>query len=125
VADDPRRLDLRADHEAGDVLKEHERQAEGVAEVDEPRCLVGGVVVEDPAELARLVGGNADRAPAEARQARDDRLRPLRLEACTREPPSSSCVTSSPIAARTRCGPASAIDPRPRTIGTKSARPGM
>jgi hypothetical protein len=33
-------------------------------------------------------------------------------------------VTSSPIAARTRCGPASAIEPRPRTIGTKSASPG-
>src|SRR3954466_8043756 len=47
------------------------------------------------------------------------------LRVCTREPPSSSCVTSSPTAARTRCGPASAIDPRPLTIGTKSARPGM
>ena len=34
-------------------------------------------------------------------------------------------MTSSPIAARTRCGPASAIEPRPRTIGTKSASPGM
>ena len=47
------------------------------------------------------------------------------LRQCTREPPSSSWVTSSPIAARTRCGPASAIEPRPLTIGTKSARPGM
>ena len=47
------------------------------------------------------------------------------LRQCTREPPSSSCVTSSPTAARTRCGPASAIDPRPFTMGTKSARPGM
>ena len=47
------------------------------------------------------------------------------LRQCTRAPPSSSCVTSSPIAARTRCGPASAIDPRPDTIGTKSASPGM
>ena len=47
------------------------------------------------------------------------------LRQCTREPPSSSCVTSSPTAARTRCGPASAIDPRPLTIGTKSASPGM
>ena len=47
------------------------------------------------------------------------------LRQCTREPPSSSCVTSSPTAARTRCGPASAIEPRPLTIGTKSASPGM
>ena len=41
------------------------------------------------------------------------------------EPPSSSCVTSSPVTAFVRCGPASAIEPRPLTIGTKSARPGM
>ena len=34
-------------------------------------------------------------------------------------------MTSSPIAARTSCGPASAIVPRPLTIGTKSASPGM
>ena len=47
------------------------------------------------------------------------------LRQCTRAPPSSSGVTSSPIAARTRCGPASAIEPCPDTIGTKSARPGM
>ena len=47
------------------------------------------------------------------------------LRQCTREPPSSSWLTSSPIAARTRWGPARAIEPRPLTIGTKSARPGM
>src|SRR2546421_488398 len=47
------------------------------------------------------------------------------LRVCTREPPSSSCVTSSPVTAFTRYGPASAIEPRPFTIGTKSARPGM
>ena len=41
------------------------------------------------------------------------------------EPPSSSWVTSSPVTALVRCGPASAIEPRPLTIGTKSARPGM
>ena len=42
-----------------------------------------------------------------------------------REPPSSSWVTSSPVTAFVRCGPASAIEPRPFTIGTKSASPGM
>ena len=42
-----------------------------------------------------------------------------------REPPSSSWVTSSPVTALARCGPASAIEPRPFTIGTKSASPGM
>ena len=41
------------------------------------------------------------------------------------EPPSSSCVTSSPVTALVRWGPASYIEPRPLTIGTKSARPGM
>jgi hypothetical protein len=29
-------------------------------------------------------------------------------------------VTSSPVTAFTRCGPASAIEPWPETIGTKS-----
>ena len=42
-----------------------------------------------------------------------------------RDPPSSSSVTSSPVTAFTRCGPPSAIEPRPFTIGTKSASPGM
>ena len=173
--------------------------AERVAEVDEARGLVGGVVVEDAAELLGLVGDDPRRAPAEAREAGDDRLRPLALHVevlavvddrggsprtchtacgwtraarraaprrarsigsrdrphaaaaasqfcgmneryclmrsmhssssatsmsptpdlrqCTREPPSSSWVTSSPTAARTRCGPgerhrAAALDHR-------------
>ena len=77
MADDPRVLDLRADHEAGHVLQEDERDVEGVAEVDEARRLVGGVVLEDAAELLRLVGDDADRPAAEAREAGDDRLRPL------------------------------------------------
>ena len=47
------------------------------------------------------------------------------IRVCTRAPPSSSWDTSSPVTAFTRCGPASAIEPRPFTIGTKSARPGM
>ena len=56
------------------------------------------------------------------------------LRQCTREPPSSSCVTSSPTAARTRCGPgerhrAAALDHRhevgePRDVGgARRARP--
>ena len=50
--------------------------AERVAEVDEARGLVGGVVVEDPAELLGLVGDDPRGAPAEAREAGDDRLAP-------------------------------------------------
>ena len=80
VADDPRLLDLGPDHEPGDVHQVDERDAERVAEVDEPRRLVGGVVVEDPAELLGLVGDDPGRTAAEPRQARDDRLRALRLE---------------------------------------------
>ena len=53
---------------------------EGVAEVDEARGLVGGVVVEDPPELLGLVGDDPHRAPAEAREAGNDRLRPLALD---------------------------------------------
>ena len=47
------------------------------------------------------------------------------IRVCTFDPPSSSWVTSSPVTALVKCGPASAIEPRPLTIGTKSASPGM
>src|ERR1700744_5264353 len=65
VADDPRLLDLRTDHEPRHVHQEHERDPVGVAEVDEPSRLVGRVVVEDAAEMARLVGHDPGRATAE------------------------------------------------------------
>ena len=80
VADDAFGLDLRADHEAGHVLDEHQRDRERVAQVHEARGLVGGVVVEDAAQLLGLVGDDPDRPSAEAREARDDRLRPLALD---------------------------------------------
>ncbi len=79
VADDAGLLDLRADHEAGHVLEEEQRDTERVAQVDEARRLVGGVVLEDPAELLRLARDDADRTPAHPREAGDDRLRELRL----------------------------------------------
>jgi hypothetical protein len=80
VADDPRLLDPGADHEPGHVDEVHERDPERVAEVDEARGLVGGVVVEDPTEVARLVGDDPGGPAAEARQAGDDRPRPASLE---------------------------------------------
>ena len=43
----------------------------------------------------------------------------------TFDPPSASSVTSSPTTLFTRYGPPIASDEVPRTIGTKSARPGM
>ena len=80
MADDPRLLDLRADHEPRHIHQVDERDPVGVAEVDEAGRLVGGVVVEDPAELPGLVGDDSRRPAAEAGEAGDDRLRPLRLE---------------------------------------------
>ena len=44
VADDALVLDLRADHEAGHVHEEHQRDVERVADLDEARGLVGRVV---------------------------------------------------------------------------------
>ena len=80
VADDPRLLGPRPDHEPGHVHQVDERDPEGVAEVDEPRRLVGRVVVEDPAQLAGLVGDDPGRAAAEASQAGDHRPAPPGLE---------------------------------------------
>src|SRR5579884_63108 len=80
VADDPGLLDLRADHEPRHVHQEHERDPIGVHQVDEPRRLVGRVVVEDPSELLGLVGDDSGRTAPEPRQAGDDRPGPLRLE---------------------------------------------
>src|ERR1700722_11308307 len=79
VANDPFSLDLCADHEARDVLDEHQRNPERVAEVDETRGLVGRVVVEDAAELLGLVGDDPGRPATEASEAGDDRLGPLAL----------------------------------------------
>src|SRR5258708_15526645 len=44
---------------------------------------------------------------------------------CTFDPPSASSVTSSPTTLLTRYGPPMAMDDVPRTMGTKSASPGM
>ena len=80
VPDDPRLLDLGPDHEPWHVHQEHKRDRVCIAEVDEPCSLVGGVVVEDPAELLGLVGDDPRGPPPEPRQAGDDRLRELRLD---------------------------------------------
>jgi hypothetical protein len=88
VADDAAGLDLRADHEAGHVHEEDERDAERVAQVDEPRDLVGRVVVEDAAELLGLRGDDARRAPAEAAEPVSTGARPLGLS--SKNSPSST-----------------------------------
>ena len=89
-----------------------------------------------PGRRSRRIGGASSQLRREEREVVLDRLDALlvgvHLEvadarlaavdlASRRAPPGS---TSSPVTALTRCGPASAIEPRPLTIGTKSARPG-
>jgi len=75
VPDDPGVLHLRAHHEPGHVLKKDERHVERVADLDEVSGLVGGVVVEDAAEVHRLVGDHADALASDAGEARDDAAR--------------------------------------------------
>src|SRR2546426_11038036 len=68
VPDDAGALDLAADHEAGHVLEEHQRNAERVAQHDEARGLVGGVDVERAPEHHRLVGDDADGTAVQPRE---------------------------------------------------------
>ena len=56
---------LGAGHVAGGVDQHDERDPERVALGDEPSALLRGVGVDDPAEVARLVGDDRDRAAFE------------------------------------------------------------
>ena len=59
----------------GHVDERDERDVERVARADEARRLRRRVDVEHAGERARLVADDADRVPAEAREAADDVLR--------------------------------------------------
>ncbi len=61
----------------GTSTKRDERDVEAVAEADEARGLHRRVDVEHAREHLRLVGDDADRAPADAREADDDVRREL------------------------------------------------
>ena len=61
-------LDALADHEAGDVLQEHERDAAAVAELDEVRALLRGLREQDA-----VVGDDADRVAVDVGEAADQR----------------------------------------------------
>ena len=78
-ADDALALDLGADHEAGHVGQEQQRDVEGVAGPDEAGRLVGRVDEQDAAALLGLVGDDPDRAAVEPRVADDQLLRPALL----------------------------------------------
>ena len=62
------------DEEAGVVDEVHERQAEGVAEVDEARHLFGGGGIDGAGVEGRVVRHHADGDAVEAREPGDERL---------------------------------------------------
>ena len=64
-------LDAAPDHEARRVLQEHQGDPESITDLDEVRALVARVILEHASELHGLVRDDADGAPADARQARD------------------------------------------------------
>ena len=80
VADDPVALDLGADHEAGHVGEEQQRDVERVAVPDEARGLVGGVAEQHAALVLGLVGDDPHRPALQARVADDELLGPARVD---------------------------------------------
>ena len=73
VLGDPARLVVAADHEAGDVLKEHERDPPLIAELDEVGALERALGEQDP-----VVGQDAHRVAVDVGKSRDQR-RPVEL----------------------------------------------
>ena len=64
-------LRLGTDHEPGGVAQEQDRDLVGVTELQEPGGLVRPVPVDGPAEVARVVGHDADGAAFDPDQGRD------------------------------------------------------
>ncbi len=62
---DPAAFGVGADHQTGHVLEEHEREVEGVAQVDERRLLGQRRDVHHAGALHRLTGDDADRMTLE------------------------------------------------------------
>src|SRR5207253_8383043 len=75
VASDAARLVLLADHEAGDVLQEDERNLPLAGELDEVRALLRGLREEDA-----VVREDPDREPLDPCEAADERLAVERFE---------------------------------------------
>jgi hypothetical protein len=75
VLGDPAVLVLAADHEAGDVLQEHQWDAALVAQLDEVRALQRRLAEQDP-----VVGDDADLATPDAREGADQGLAVQLLE---------------------------------------------
>src|SRR4029079_19138638 len=69
VLRDPGLLVLAADHEARDVLEEHERDPSLAGELDEVGSLERRLAEQDP-----VVGDDPDRIAVDVREAGDERL---------------------------------------------------
>ena len=72
MPDQRRLLVFRADHVAGRIAQEQQRDVVRVAQLHEARCLVGAVGVDRAAEVHRVVGDHADRPAVDPRQHGDD-----------------------------------------------------
>ena len=75
MLDDPAVLLVGSGHEARHVDEGDERDVEAIAEAHEARRLHRRVDVEHARENGRLIGHDADGAPADAREADHDVLR--------------------------------------------------
>ena len=64
-------LGLVTDHEARGVAQEEDGQVMGVAQLEEPRRLVGTVTVDGPTEVARAVGHHPEGLPLHPDQGGD------------------------------------------------------
>ena len=74
MADDALSLDGRADHEAGHIGQEDQRDVERVAQPDEPRHLVRGVHEQHSAQVRRLIRDHTHHVAVQASEAADDLL---------------------------------------------------
>ena len=89
VAHQPGLLDLGADHDAGRVAQNEERDVEGVAQLHEARGLVGAVAVDGAGEVGRVVGDTPIGRPS-MRMNAVTMPRPKRGRSSSTEPASAS-----------------------------------
>ena len=62
MADEGELLVFRAHHVAGGIAQRDDGQIEGVAQLQEAGGLVGGIAVDRPAQMRRVVGYHPNRA---------------------------------------------------------------
>ena len=125
VADDALALDVLADHEAGDVGQEQQRDVEGVAGRDEPGGLVGGVDEEHSPLLLRLVGDDPDGPAVEARVPDHELLRPALLDLEERALVDQRVDQVDHVEGRLRVGRDDLRDHAPRGLGRRRRGRGL